>query len=300
VGEGEGAAGGGGLDGSDDHAVAVAAQAGVDGDRWGSGLEVDAVPGQGGGFSGAQAEEEGKGDQGVQPVTLRGDQQRTRLVCRQPAAGRRGPALGLDRGRGVAQEDAAAFGERQDPLRQVQRQAHGAGGVPLRRHALQDGFDVVRAQVGDLLLPEAGSEVGVDQRLVVRPRGRCRLGRQALLQPLIRQRAEGEGALVDGLSGLARGAQLVELRTDLGAGAPEDLRAAAPPVGVGAEVELADPSILRLVVEDRPFAALTSLSGCHRSTPPAVGSRGAGEPKHRIAGWAKVDTGGRRWRPDLG
>jgi len=110
--------------------------------------------------------------------------------------------------------------------------------------------------------------------------------------------------LVDGLSGPARGAQLVELRTDLGAGAPEHLRSPAPAVGVGAEVELADPPVLGGVVEDRAFAAFTPLPGCHRELPPVVGSRGAGkpngEPKHRIVGWAKVDVPGRRWRSDLG
>jgi len=267
-------------------------------------VQVDPAPGQGGGFPGAQAEEQGQGDQGVQPVTLRGGQDCAGLVGGQASAGGRGPALGLDGGGGVAQEDAAAFGERQDPFRQVQREAHGAGGVPLRCHALQDGFDVVRAQVDDLLPPEAGPEVGVDQRLVVRPRGRGGLGRKALLKPLIGQRAEGEGALVDGLPGLARGAQRVELRTDLDSGAPEHFRAAAPTVGIGAEVELADPSILRLVVEDRAFAAFAPLSGCHRRLLSVVGSPTGGEPngepKHRIVGWAKVDGRGRRWRSDLG
>jgi len=110
--------------------------------------------------------------------------------------------------------------------------------------------------------------------------------------------------LVDGLAGHAGGPQLVEFGADFGAGAPGHFRAPAMAVGVGAEVELADPPVLRFVVEDRAFAAFTPLPGCHRSTPPAVGSRGAGEPngepKHRIVGWAKVDGRGRRWRLDLG
>jgi len=77
-----------------------------------------------------------------------------------------------------------------------------------------------------------------------------------------------QAALVDGLAGLASGAQLVELDADLGPGAPGHFRAAAPAVGVGAEVELADPPVLGLVVEDRAFAAFTPLPGCHHALPP--------------------------------
>ena len=76
VGECEGAAAGSGLHGPDHQGASVALEAGFDAQRWGSGLEVDAAPGEAGGFPGAQAQHERECDQALKAVPSCGDQER--------------------------------------------------------------------------------------------------------------------------------------------------------------------------------------------------------------------------------